>query len=166
MLTMPPTSNWMNMSVGKPRRVMCTVRAYRSARHSTNAGGSHAAGRLEQQPSSRPGDLIAAGCRSHQTNGDAINRRSAHPEIVASMSLFPKIAIGSRESVRLNFIVDACIRTLESCFGGNTTMKSILAAFVLAMCAYVAGALHQTNPSTTPYGLDSARGHNKVATLR
>jgi hypothetical protein len=40
-------------------------------------------------------------------------------------------------------------------------MKSILAAFVLAMSAYVAGALHQTGPN-----LDGARGHHKLATLR
>jgi hypothetical protein len=47
-------------------------------------------------------------------------------------------------------------------------MKSILAAFVLAMCAYVAvaGALHQTDPSIAAYDLDSTRGYHKLATLR
>jgi len=45
-------------------------------------------------------------------------------------------------------------------------MKSILAAFVLAMCAYVAGALHQTDPGIAAYDFDSTRGYHKVATLR
>jgi hypothetical protein len=45
-------------------------------------------------------------------------------------------------------------------------MKSILAAFVLAMSAYVAGALLQTDPNVMAYDLDGVRGHNKVATLR
>jgi len=45
-------------------------------------------------------------------------------------------------------------------------MKSILAAFVLTMSAYVAGALYQANPSSTPYDLDGTWGHPKVATLR
>jgi hypothetical protein len=51
---------------------------------------------------------------------------------------------------------------------GGKTMKSILAAFVLAMCAYVAvaGALHQTDPSIAAYDLDSTRGYHKLATLR
>ena len=42
-------------------------------------------------------------------------------------------------------------------------MKSILAAFVLAMCAYVTGALYQTAPDSVQH--DGTRGSLKIARL-
>jgi hypothetical protein len=70
---------------------------------------------------------------------------------VASMSLSVKIAAWARIRLdcALNLVVASRCRHAWGLEGNS--MKSILAAFVLAMCAYVTGVLYQTDPNATQH---------------
>jgi len=79
---------------------------------------------------------------------------------------------GFHAAVSDNPVVSTRIDGLFAAFGaythrdhawGGITMKSILAAFVLAMCAYVTGALYQTAPDSVQH--DGTRGSLKIARL-